>query len=395
MGTGAGQSNFLLSKACEETGGHLYSIDIKDLSHVVSSSVCTFIQSDDTNIDYILNEYPELRKGINFLHIDSLHTKEHIIKQLTRWYPYIKQNAYITFHDVDNHPYTKGQRKENPGIAMDHAEMTEGIQEFFYANEDELFLEFHFGSTGMGFMKKVSPFGRKPRYPAEKRGGLFKTMLYVVKRKIFDKIICGIISRWRRRNNKIKVHGNYKTSVFRTYQNLYLKNFFRSKAYEKILNVGALPQETDKEKSCYEAYFPAADFFTLNLEDTPTNEKHIQADLMDLSHIDQQFDLVLMMSVLEHVKNPFKVSEELKHITDVGSEIYIAVPFFYPLHMGRETRDYWRFTPDSIETLFDYCSVEQIEYYPSVIKAVTDRDRWWNDGRTTFTGFSMLLRRIK
>ena len=46
-GVDVGVSNCVLLAACQETGGHLYSIDIRDCSSVASSPAWTFIQYDD------------------------------------------------------------------------------------------------------------------------------------------------------------------------------------------------------------------------------------------------------------------------------------------------------------------------------------------------------------
>lgn len=165
MGVDKGQSTCILLTACEKVNGRCFSIDINDCSDVAKSDAWIFVQSDDRNVKKILQQAPLIKEGIDLLHIDSLHTGEHIAELLMKWYPYIKKNSYITFHDVDNTPYKPGQRKANPKVAEDHAELCKAIREFFYANEDDLFLEYHFGSTGMGIMKKLVPMGTEPKKP--------------------------------------------------------------------------------------------------------------------------------------------------------------------------------------------------------------------------------------
>lgn len=167
FGVAQGMSTCLLAAACEETGGHLYSVDIVDCRAVVHSSVWTFIQQNDLNIDAILEAAPALRDGIDLLHIDSTHSEAHVRQQLMLWYPYVKANGYITFHDIDPTPYLAGQRKDNPRHEMEAVKLVDVIRGFFYANEDDLFLEFHFGSTGMGIMRKMSPQGTLPNPPVK------------------------------------------------------------------------------------------------------------------------------------------------------------------------------------------------------------------------------------
>jgi len=169
FGVDRGRSTCVFLQACEETGGHLYSLDVRDCSDVATSPAWTFLQQSDLAQDALFERVPTLRGGIDLLHIDSLHERGHVGKLLMLWYPYVKQNGYITFHDVDPTPYLAGQRKDNPRHEPEAVGISEIIREFFYANEDELFLEYHFGSTGMGILRKLAPLGATPRPPVRIR----------------------------------------------------------------------------------------------------------------------------------------------------------------------------------------------------------------------------------
>jgi predicted O-methyltransferase YrrM len=166
FGVDKGRSTCVFLSACEATGGHLYSVDIRDCSEVAESDAWTFIQQSDQEIDAILAQAPALTSGIDLLHIDSLHAEEHVRRLLMKWFPYVKPGGYITFHDVDPTPFMQGQRKDNPRHELEVIGVADLIKEFFYANEDHLFLEFHFGSTGMGIMRKLSSLGAQPQPPA-------------------------------------------------------------------------------------------------------------------------------------------------------------------------------------------------------------------------------------
>jgi predicted O-methyltransferase YrrM len=165
FGVDKGRSTCVFLQACEEKQGHLYSVDIADCSNVAESPVWSFIQQSDLETDHILSQAPAIKTGINLLHIDSLHTRDHVYMLLMKWYPHVKAGGYITFHDVDPTPYLRGQRKDNPRHEQEAVGMADVIREFFYANEDQLFLEYHFGSTGMGIMRKLSPLGSPPHPP--------------------------------------------------------------------------------------------------------------------------------------------------------------------------------------------------------------------------------------
>jgi cephalosporin hydroxylase len=161
-GVDVGISNLVLRAACEETDGHLNSIDIRDCSHVVSSPAGTFIQSDDRDVEAILRRAPAIAQGIDLIHIDSLHTEDHVKALLNAWFKYVKQGGYLTFHDIDNMLYRPGQWRASRPMAQNNAGVAKAVKEFFHANEDELFLEFHFGVTGMGIMKKLMPMDKTP-----------------------------------------------------------------------------------------------------------------------------------------------------------------------------------------------------------------------------------------
>ncbi|NDJ78116.1 MAG: class I SAM-dependent methyltransferase [Chloroflexi bacterium] len=165
FGVDKGRSTCMFLHACEAVGGHLYSVDVVDCSGVAESEAWTFIQSSDQARDTIIAAAPAVAEGIDLLHIDSLHARDHVRDLLLLWYPYVKAGGYITFHDVDPTPYLKSQRKDNPKHEREAIGMATVIREFFYANANQLYLEYHFGSTGMGIMRKLSPLHTVPNPP--------------------------------------------------------------------------------------------------------------------------------------------------------------------------------------------------------------------------------------
>lgn len=169
FGVDKGRSTCVLLAACEKMGGHLYSVDVRDCSDVAESDVWTFIQQSDQAIEAILTEAPILATGIDLLHIDSVHQRDHVQSLLMKWFPYVKPRGFITFHDVDPTPYLPGQRKDNPRHEPEAIGVAQVIREFFYANEEHLFLEYHFGSTGLGIMHKIGPMGLNPNPPVPLR----------------------------------------------------------------------------------------------------------------------------------------------------------------------------------------------------------------------------------
>jgi hypothetical protein len=121
-----------------------------------------FIQSDSTDVDNILSKAPFLKKGIDILYIDSYHTREHVEKELALWYPYMNSKSWIFFDDIDSNPYRKGNVKDSYTAEVNLDEIHEFVKSFFYANEDSLYLNMQYGSTGLACLYKLSAKGTKP-----------------------------------------------------------------------------------------------------------------------------------------------------------------------------------------------------------------------------------------
>jgi ubiquinone/menaquinone biosynthesis C-methylase UbiE len=82
----------------------------------------------------------------------------------------------------------------------------------------------------------------------------------------------------------------------------------------------------------------------------------ILADIHDLPISSQSADGVLCLSVLEHVRDPFRVVAEVYRIIKPGGYALFHVPFIYPYH----GLDYWRFSEDGVKCLFGEFSAIEI-----------------------------------
>jgi predicted O-methyltransferase YrrM len=103
MGTQYGQSTISLLLAAKEIGGHVTSIDIdscleakKTVKQYNLEDYWTFIQGDDTKVEW--------DNSIDHLFIDSLHTYDHVMKQLNKYEPFVKKGGVITMHDIVHDP---------------------------------------------------------------------------------------------------------------------------------------------------------------------------------------------------------------------------------------------------------------------------------------------------
>ncbi|WP_425466582.1 class I SAM-dependent methyltransferase [Pelagibacterium montanilacus] len=121
--------------------------------------------------------------------------------------------------------------------------------------------------------------------------------------------------------------------------------------------------------------------------------RHRKVDLMALPEDIGQYDLVLAMSLVEHIDKPWVAAPNIMRLVRPGGYLYIAMPWFYPVHEGPYYGDHWRSTPSGMVHLFEGMEVVKTDYYPSSLAAVRDRATYWNDPNSTASGFSMLMRK--
>ena len=182
LGTNKGKSTLMFLQAVKERGGHVYSVDIDEqYSDLTNSPDWTFIHSDSTNIQEIIQKHPKLTNGIDILLIDSLHKREHVSKEFWGWEPYLNKDALIVFDDIDSNAYRPGARKDHVFFEFDWMEIREFVEQVFYANEDTLFLEMHFGSTGFAILTKRTDRSMRLKRdkPLKRRTNKFLWKLYV------------------------------------------------------------------------------------------------------------------------------------------------------------------------------------------------------------------------
>lgn len=76
------------------------------------------------------------------------------------------------------------------------------------------------------------------------------------------------------------------------------------------------------------------------------------ASVYELPFESESFDVVLCLSVLEHLETPQKAIEEMKRVLKPGGRIIVSVPFLFPIHDA--PGDYWRFTKFGLRNLFKH-----------------------------------------
>jgi len=101
-----------------------------------------------------------------------------------------------------------------------------------------------------------------------------------------------------------------------------------------------------------------------NLDIDPAANADFTGSIEDLSFIKAQFfDVVIMLSVLEHVENIFNVPKELYNITKTGSLVFINTPFMFKIHGPMP--DCWRLSEYGYKALFNkHFLIKSIDTYP-------------------------------
>lgn len=117
---------------------------------------------------------------------------------------------------------------------------------------------------------------------------------------------------------------------------LMLKKYATS---QKVLDLGSA-------KSPYSKWFPNR----VTLDADPKSGADIIADAQDIPLLNNSQDFILCTEMLEHVKSPEKVIQEIYRILKPGGTIVLTTRFVYGLH--ETPNDYFRFTRYGLVSLF-------------------------------------------
>jgi len=186
LGTDRGQSTKVILHALAGTNGRLVSVDIRDCSDAGHADNWTFVQGDSADRDYVFSKADVLTKGIDFIYVDSLHTPEHVKKEVYGYFAYLKKGGKIFFDDVDPAPYMQGRRKNNVFREIQNREINDVIQDIYYNNLDRTQLTIHHGSTGLAVLTKTADFGvdLQPykKLPRKRNSGVYRYLKKFIRR---------------------------------------------------------------------------------------------------------------------------------------------------------------------------------------------------------------------
>ena len=174
LGVNTGNSTKMFLNAIDDKpAAKLVSIDICDFSHSAESDRWTFAQQDSTDVTALIEKAPFLKNGIDVLYVDSLHTAEHVKKEVYGYYPYLNKGAVIFFDDVDSAPYMQGQRKDSIETEIANRSIFKLLSGIFRANIEQIDFTVMYGSTGLGRFDKLVSIGKilaEPALVAERDG---------------------------------------------------------------------------------------------------------------------------------------------------------------------------------------------------------------------------------
>lgn len=161
FGVNRGKSSQKFLDHVVKFGGDIFSIDIKDCSHVISSEKWNFFQCDDSDYKKIISKFPKLNSGIDLLFIDSYHDPFHVKRLLERWFVYVKKDGYIYFDDTESYLY-RIKKKHILSIVNDATSNV--IKDFYYSNYNDLNYIKYYEGSGLSEFIKLSEIGTKPKF---------------------------------------------------------------------------------------------------------------------------------------------------------------------------------------------------------------------------------------
>jgi SAM-dependent methyltransferase len=71
------------------------------------------------------------------------------------------------------------------------------------------------------------------------------------------------------------------------------------------------------------------------------------------------FETVILVSVFEHVENPYKISDALYKIVKPGGYLFNSTPFLFPYHPSPE--DNFRYSPRALKRIHEYSGFKWLE----------------------------------
>jgi SAM-dependent methyltransferase len=145
------------------------------------------------------------------------------------------------------------------------------------------------------------------------------------------------------------------------------KKEFRNEILENInnnmiiLDIGKSMREQYDNINCAEKKTLDINLF----ENYPDYQLDLSEEIdIERTELNEKFDVIICLAVLEHVYNPFIAIKNLKQMLKKGGVIYGYVPFLYHYHAPEDLyfQDYYRYSKDGLAYLFR--EFDNLKLYP-------------------------------
>ena len=100
----------------------------------------------------------------------------------------------------------------------------------------------------------------------------------------------------------------------------------------------------------------AKDYIVTNI----TGDYDDYVDIMDMKYVDNSIDSFVCVNVLEHMPDPQKAMQEIYRCLKPGGQLFLVVPFMYPLH--GLPNDFYRFSSSSLLNMLDGFDVLRFQH---------------------------------
>jgi SAM-dependent methyltransferase len=164
----------------------------------------------------------------------------------------------------------------------------------------------------------------------------------------------------------------------------------------RILDVGT-SQRFAKELRPYESWFDGKTYLAAGYEPSLNYGVYncdLHADIEDLPFLEHQFDAIICLEVLEHVRQPQKAADELLRVLKPGGILLLTTPFLLGYHgkskQGDQTYshthsaypDFWRFTHEGLLYMFSGFAKTELDVLNGPVETgltVFNLARWFSN----------------
>ncbi len=181
-----------------------------------------------------------------------------------------------------------------------------------------------------------------------------------------------------------KIYFSKRTSLFRHYQNLFLKKYSKELSGDVIELGGEIGYN-------HKRFFSHAKSFTCS---NINREHELYLDITKMGIESCSQDSFICISVLEHVFEIKNAVKEIERTLKPGGRILMTIPFAYPYH---DEVDYWRLSIDAYKELFAGFEIREFVHLGGLFSSLADNlkrpKEKWTLRYTVYkiTGFILVL----